>query len=215
MSESGIEELSDSEEEEEVQVKKKPQPKHVDPTPAPTPTPTPTPAPVAVPAAVEKKQNSPTNSNSSPKGGKHIVPREAALKAAEEYQRSGKTREIPKNYLQFQRTWTTLEESEKPSYLRAVPTDKYSDFFKSNISEEVLADIVAIAHNTFVTSGESADSDRAFAIVKQLSLLDRLSALLMFIDSSVTTHLEALPKLLSSHPDIEKVSANLKKRLQS
>eukprot|EP01059_Diplonema_ambulator_P034120 TRINITY_DN7485_c0_g3_i2.p1 TRINITY_DN7485_c0_g3~~TRINITY_DN7485_c0_g3_i2.p1 ORF type:complete len:478 (+),score=206.41 TRINITY_DN7485_c0_g3_i2:53-1486(+) len=181
------------------------------PTPAPTPTPTPA---VPVAPAEEKAKAEPQNA-SSPKGGKAFVPREEAVNAAKQFLEKG-DKEIPKNFLQFERVWNRLKQDEKPAYLYMIPTAKLTEFFTTNLTEDILGEVVAVMHSTVGTNPEE-NNKKVFAVIKQLSVLDRLSALLLFLDDAVATQLKAIPPMLKGIvPDAElkKVAINLKKRME-
>eukprot|EP01064_Diplonema_japonicum_P033249 TRINITY_DN6507_c0_g1_i1.p2 TRINITY_DN6507_c0_g1~~TRINITY_DN6507_c0_g1_i1.p2 ORF type:complete len:466 (+),score=126.40 TRINITY_DN6507_c0_g1_i1:3055-4452(+) len=169
-------------------------------------------APAPAPTA---QRPQPTTKESSPRGsGKGIVPREEAISAAKKYLEEGQ-REVPKTFLQFERTWNTLKEAERPGYLYNIPTERLCDFFKSNITEDILGDVVSVIHST-VTANTQENNNKVFSILRQLSILDRLSALLLFLDDSVTVQLRAIPKLLAGKvpdADLRRVASNLNKRI--
>eukprot|EP01061_Rhynchopus_euleeides_P002374 TRINITY_DN11812_c1_g1_i1.p1 TRINITY_DN11812_c1_g1~~TRINITY_DN11812_c1_g1_i1.p1 ORF type:complete len:508 (+),score=222.22 TRINITY_DN11812_c1_g1_i1:68-1525(+) len=200
--------------------------RHVDPA-APSPLgeeakPKPSPAPAAkeaspTPAPAAQKSGSPAG---SPKGKKVIQPSDTVMKALAQSKRT-MHKEVPTSFLHFERVWETLEgkPEERADYLRLIPKEKYGEFFKSNVTEEVLSDTVRIMHDTLVHSDE-ADVKRVFNITKQLSKLDRLAALLIFADEDVSEKLENIPSLLGKSPvvpeaDLKVLTRDLKARLSA
>eukprot|EP01063_Lacrimia_lanifica_P004481 TRINITY_DN12514_c0_g1_i1.p1 TRINITY_DN12514_c0_g1~~TRINITY_DN12514_c0_g1_i1.p1 ORF type:complete len:496 (+),score=206.03 TRINITY_DN12514_c0_g1_i1:58-1545(+) len=214
---SGLEILDDDEEEERGKVltgKEKPKvemPKHVDPTPpcaeqAPQPT-APEPA---------TKRSSPKKADT--KGV--FRARDVAVKAAAEFAEK-RTQEVPSTFLHFERVWVEdlKTQDEKAAYLRLVPYEKYPEFFRSNVTEDVLGGVILVLHDNVAVSGDAEDVKRTYRILKQLSQLTRLSALLMFLEAEVTDKLQALPALIRGKNgippkgDLAKVQKDLLGRL--
>ena len=223
---SGVEVVDDDEEEVSFgRVLTKPAKPATEERPAsPPPAAAPAPVPAAAPAAVAAPAAAPTTTAAgSPRARSgRVVPSETALKAAEEYQ-SKSHEEVPRDSLAFEKVWERLGSdklAERASYLRLVPREKYSDFFRTNISEDVLEGVVRVVHDVFTKGEEAGDQRRALGILRQLAQLDRLSALVIFLESEVVEKLEASPGRLLANPgplsaaEIKAVARDLKRRLE-
>lgn len=98
---------------------------------------------------------------------------------------------VPKNYYKFNQDWKKFKTHTylKYQYLKQIPPISLPNIFRDSLETDVLADVLKVLKNEFITNGDSV-----MPWLMNLSHIKRIGAVVMFLSKDQKNDLEVLLK---------------------
>jgi len=98
---------------------------------------------------------------------------------------------IPRNYFKFNQDWKKIQKHAnlKYQYLKQIPPTNLPNIFRDSLETDVLADVLNVLKNEFITNGDSL-----VPWLIHLSQIKRIGAVVMFLSKDQKNDLEVLLK---------------------